>query len=208
MAVVVASALATACSAPVVRTSRAPRPVPIATIIAPTALASLREPVIAETAPVAGTGPTIVIEHAHDPNRLATGATARVGATVENDLSRAGFRAASRDLDEMPTGEAFIVSPTVQTLLVATEGGSTTISCKVTLRVAPWSADDQRERWEPHTTATVTGEARATTSHARAQVELGIRDCLEGAVHAATSREVIPFLRRVASAESEFSRGE
>ena len=98
------------------------------------------------------------------------------------------------------SGAAFIVSPTVHTLTVRATGHSTTISCKVTLRVAPWSSAGQIERWEPHTTASVTGEARARTSNAPEQVALGIGDCLEGAVHAATSREVIPFLRRVASA--------
>ena len=139
--------------------------------------------------------PTILVARAHDPHRLARGA--RVSATVERAFARAGYRAG-------PSGRVeaarFIVSPTVHAVTVTRDARSTTISCRVTLRVAPWS---RGERWEPHTTASATGEARASTGNARAQIELGIDDCLESAVDAATTREVIPFLRRCERAGCE-----
>ena len=47
-------------------------------------------------APVAPTGPTILIERAHDPNRVAPGAAALVGSTVQRALGRAGFTTTPR----------------------------------------------------------------------------------------------------------------
>jgi hypothetical protein len=151
-----------------------------------------------EYAPVAVAGPVIVIERMHDPHRVAVGTAARVSAVVVRALERAGFAAAPRGERTAPDA-AFLVSPTVHAVTVTPEGPRTTITCSVTLRIAPWSAADQTERWEPHVTAAALGEARATTSSARAQVALGITDCLESAVYAAASREVIPFLRRIDS---------
>ena len=139
--------------------------------------------------------PTILVARAHDPHRLARGA--RVSATVERAFTRAGYPAGAPGRVE---AARFIVSPTVQAVTVTREARSTTIACRVTLRVAPWSGG---ERWEPHTTASATAEARATTGNARAQIELGIDDCLESAVNAAATREVIPFLRRCERAGCE-----
>ncbi len=171
---------------------------PIATLevagVAVTEVASIEEQ--PEPSPPDVTGPKVAIERSHDPNRVAPGSAAMVGTTVQRALSRAGFTTASR-ADGEAIDASFLVTPTVHALTVSNEGSRTTISCSITLRISPWSPQEQVERWEPHTSATATGEARATTSSARAQVNLGVRDCLEGAVRAAASREVIPFLRRV-----------
>lgn len=170
---------------------------PIATIeVAPVAIttASIEEE---QPAAVEPTGPTIVIERAHDPNRVARGSVTLVDSTVQRTLGRAGFTTTSRAESSTSINAAFIVTPTVHALKVSPEGARTTISCSITLRISSWSQKDQVERWEAYSTASAMGKARATTSSARAQVELGIRDCLEGAVRAAAAREVIPFLRRV-----------
>lgn len=198
-AIAVAGAVATACSAPVANLPvlrRATIAAPIARLeLAPAAITpSARTPVAVAHA---ATGPTILIDRAYDPKRVAAGAAATVAVTVQHALARAGFstvaRAEKRALDDA----TFIVSPTVRSLRVTAEGPRSTISCSITLRISPWSTVDQVERWEPYTTASATGAARAATSNARPQIALGIRDCLEGATHAAASREVIPFLRRM-----------
>lgn len=149
------------------------------------------------------TRPTILIDRAHDPNRVAPGATAAVGITVQRALDRAGYATAARS-DGRVDAE-FLVTPTVHSLTVSAEGSRTTISCRITLRISPWSQDEQLERWEPHSTASAMGEARATTSNTRAQVELGMRDCLESAVKAAAAREVIPFLKGVTGESKNIS---
>lgn len=173
---------------------------PIATIeVAAVAVTTDASSIEEETAPSTSepTRPTILIERAHDPNRVAPGSAALVGGTVQRALGRAGFTTTSRAESSASVGAAFIVTPTVHTLKVSPEGARTTISCSITLRISSWSHTDQVERWEAFSTASAMGKARATTSSARAQVELGIRDCLEGAVRAAAAREVIPFLRKV-----------
>jgi len=198
LAVALAGVLATACGAPGSRA--AVRTTSIATIeVAPVAVTTVTS--IGEDEPepstVEPTGPTIVIERAHDPNRVAPGSAALVGSTVQRALGRAGFTTMSRAESSPSVDAAFIVTPTVHALKVSREGSRTTISCSITLRISSWSQKDQVERWEAYSTAAAMGKARATTSSAPAQVELGIRDCLEGAVRAAAAREVIPFLRRV-----------
>jgi hypothetical protein len=157
--------------------------------------------------------PILMIGRTADPRRVAPrGATDRVRTIAERTLERAGYP--TQPLPAPPNAEraeasaapiaagrllrAFVVSSTVQQLEITREGPSTTIACSVTLMVAPWSPDDQRERWDPETTAAATGSARATVSGSRAQLDTGVNDCLEGAVEAAATREVIPFLRRVA----------
>lgn len=206
-ALALAGVLATACSAPGPRPAEIPRTTPIVRIeVAPVTVAAVAA--VAVEAPPA-TGPTILIDRAHDPNGVASGAAAAVNITVQRTLGRAGYVTAAR-------GEAvdaeFLVTPTVHSLTVSPEGARTTISCRITLRISPWSTDDQLERWEAHSTASATGEARATTSSVRAQVELGMRDCLESAVQAAASRELIPFLRgsnpRVENISDSTSRAE
>jgi hypothetical protein len=149
------------------------------------------------------TGPTILIDRAHDPNRVAPGAVTAVGTTVQRALARAGYATAS--LGDRQREAEFIVTPTVRSLTVSPEGSRTTIACSITLRISPWSHAEQVERWEAQSSASAMGEARATTSNTRSQVELGMRDCLEGAVKAAAAREVIPFLRRVTRESKNFS---
>lgn len=200
LAVALAGVLATACGAPATRPaaiSTAPRVAqPIATLevasAAVTTIASIEEEAPARIEP---SGPTILVERALDPNRVAPGAVALIGVTVERTLGRAGFSTAPAG--DSSVDASYVVTPTMQALTVAPEGSHTTITCSITLRVSPWSAAEQVERWEAQSTASASGEARATTSNARGQVELGIRECLEGAVRAAAARQVIPFLTRM-----------
>lgn len=202
VAVAIASAVATGCSPAV--TTRPARPVPVAMIAASATPAVIAPPsiessiahdrAIEEPEPDAGDGTLVFVQAAHDPQRLAAGAPVR--ATVERTLSRAGFRARAAEPDPVVSSGMFVVSPAVHELTIETTGPSTTITCRVTLRVAPWTGV---ERWEPNTTASATGEARATTSNARAQIQLGVADCFEGAVRAAATRQVIPFLNSVAA---------
>ncbi len=197
LAVAFASALATACGAPVASPAEIPRPVPIPhpSPIVSREIAPVTVATVSIEAATPATGPVILIDRAHDPNRIGRDATDAVDTTVQRALDRAGYATAVRG-DAAIVG-AFLVTPTVHSLTVAPEGSHTTISCSITLRISPWSSDEQVERWEAHSTASATGEARATTSNTRAQVELGVRDCLEGAVTAAAAREVMPFLRRM-----------
>ena len=198
--IAIASAVATGCSPTV--TTRPARSVPVAMIAASATRAVIAPPLVEqrsialpdhEPAPGADSGTLIFVQAAHDPQRLA--ARAPVSATVERTLTHAGFRARAAEPDPVATPGMFVVTPTVHELTIDTTGSSTTITCRITLRVAPWTGV---ERWEANTTASASGEAQATTSNARAQIELGIADCFEGAVRAAAARQVIPFLKKTA----------
>lgn len=197
--VALAGVLATACSAPGTRPAST-HATPIATLevaaVAVTAAPAIEEDPQVEPPALEAAGPTILIERAHDPNHVATDAAATIGVTVQRTLGRAGFTTATRAEDVVPVDASFVVSPTLHSLTVTAAGARTTISCSITLRIAPWSESEQLERWEPNATASATGEALVTTSNARTQVALGVRDCLDGAVQAAAAQQVIPFLRR------------
>ncbi|MDB4961177.1 MAG: hypothetical protein JWP01_1176 [Myxococcales bacterium] len=222
----IASVVATACSGAATRDPHGPRSIPITEVAASSERSIARTPAVLpmeriSAAPAIAAEPLpgqplLMIGRTADPNRVAPrGATDRVRSIAERTLERAGFpteplptsdegsQPARAEAAAAPaaTGQllrAFVVSSTVQQLDITRQGPQTTIACSVTLMIAPWSAEDQRERWEPETTAAATGSARATVSGSRAQLEIGVSDCLEGAVEAAATREVIPFLRRVA----------
>jgi hypothetical protein len=219
----IASGAGTACSGAATPAPHGPRSIPITEVAASSERTVDRTParlsmermtaapgVAAEPTPGQ---PLLLIGRTVDPDRVAPrGATERVRRIAERTLERAGFpteplpassagseppRAEAAVAGDGPVLRAFVVSSTVKQLDIKREGPQTTITCSITLMVAPWSAEDQREHWEPETTAAATGTARATVSGSRAQLDVGVSDCLEGAVAAAATREVIPFLRRV-----------
>jgi hypothetical protein len=94
---------------------------------------------------------------------------------------------------------AFIVASTVKKIEITKQGTQTEIACTVAVRVAPWNGRDGGERWEANRAASASGSAKATTSNRERDVQGGVRDCLEAVAEDVTSRQVVPFLNRVAS---------
>jgi hypothetical protein len=102
----------------------------------------------------------------------------------------------SADLDARGA-RAFIVVPTVQSVVVARKGDRASIECRVGIRIAPWRGVDGGERWEVDVAASATGAARATTSSRDAAIEAGIGDCVRELAEQLATNRIVPFLQNV-----------
>ncbi len=101
---------------------------------------------------------------------------------------------------ELGSARAFIVASTVKTLEITKSGRQTQIACTVAIRVAPWGGKDGGERWEANKAASASGSAKATTGNGTKEVDAGVRDCIEAVGEDVTSRQVVPFLKKLATA--------
>lgn len=111
------------------------------------------------------------------------------GLPTQTDLSSAHSR-------------AFIIASTVKKIEISKVSRQTQISCKVEIRVAPWSGSDGGEKWEANKAASASGSAKAMTGNSDREIAGGVRDCLEAVAEDVTARQVMPFLKRLASAGS------
>ncbi len=94
--------------------------------------------------------------------------------------------------------EAFFVGATVSMLQVNTKGGRAEISCSVSVRVSPWSGKDGNEKWEADRAASATGNGKVIGANTRSGIAGAKNDCLLAVVEQVTSRQVVPFLKRLA----------
>ncbi len=141
--------------------------------------------------------------------RLPTGASARLTRIVKTSIDRTGY-ATSWPGNALPTAadltssrsRAFIVASTVKKVDITKAGSQTQIACTVVLRIAPWSGTDGGERWEANKAASASGSAKATTGNRDRDIQTGVRDCVEAVAEDVTSRQVVPFLKRLAQAGS------
>lgn len=137
--------------------------------------------------------------------RLSKAAGERVNKIVKINVERTGY-ATSWPGGTLPTqaelsssrSRAFIVASTVKKVDITKNGTQTQIACTVTVRVAPWQGKDGGEKWEANKAASASGSAKATTGSREREIEGGVRDCIEAVAEDVTSRQVVPFLRRVA----------
>jgi hypothetical protein len=97
---------------------------------------------------------------------------------------------------------AFIVASTVKKIDIRKTGHQTAIACTVAIRIAPWSGRDGGEKWEANKVASASGSAKATTGLSERDITGGVRDCLEAVAEDVTARQVVPFLKRLATAGS------
>ncbi|MFN0247565.1 MAG: HEAT repeat domain-containing protein [Kofleriaceae bacterium] len=156
----------------------------------------------------AGNKPTVFVNV--DPtidqsNRLSKDAGERVNKIVKTNVERTGY-ATSWPGGALPTqaelsssrSRAFIVASTVKKVDITKSGTQTQIACTVTVRVAPWQGKDGGEKWEANKAASASGSAKAMTGNREREIEGGVRDCIEAVAEDVTSRQVVPFLKRVA----------
>jgi hypothetical protein len=140
--------------------------------------------------------------------RMPTEAGDRLTRIVKRSIESTGY--ATSWPGGLPTSaeltsnrsRAFIVASTVKKLDITKVGGQTQIACTVAVRIAPWSGKDGGEHWEANNAATASSSAKATTSNRERDVQGGVRDCLETVAEDVTSRQVVPFLKRLTSAGS------
>ena len=142
-------------------------------------------------------------------NKLPSGASARLTKIVKTNVERIGYSTSwpgnalptSADLSSSRS-RAFIVASTVKKVDITKAGTQTQIACTVVLRVAPWQGTDGGERWEANKAASASGSAKATTGNRNSDIQSGVRDCVEAVAEDVTSRQVVPFLKRLAQAGS------
>jgi len=92
---------------------------------------------------------------------------------------------------------AFYVGATVAVVDVAKKSGRTEVACTVAIRVAPWAGKDGHERWREQEAASAQGSGKAITGGSDAAVAGGIRDCIAAVGEELTSRQVVPFIKRL-----------
>ena len=97
---------------------------------------------------------------------------------------------------------AFVVAATVKKVDISRAGSQTKIACTLTIFVAPWGGTDGGEKWEANKAASASGSAKAQTGVTQREIDGGVRDCLEAVAEDVTSRQVVPFLKRLAQAGS------
>jgi hypothetical protein len=151
-------------------------------------------------------GVFVNIDSATDQSKIApSDAAERLARIVRKTVERTGY--ATSWPGPLPTqtelasnhSRAFIVASTVKKIEVNRSNHLTQISCKVEIRVAPWSGVDGGEKWEANKAASASGSAKATTGNSDREIAGGVRDCLEAVAEDVTSRQILPFLKRLAT---------
>jgi len=145
------------------------------------------------------------VEAANDLTKRATATTTSLTKIVRGAVKQKGYAV------EWPGGpptqkqltdsgsRAFIVGATVKTIDVKAKGNKMEVGCTVAIRVAPWTGSDGAEQWEANRAASASGSAKATTGSTDRAVQGGIKDCVEAVGEEITSRQVVPFIKRLAS---------
>ncbi len=94
------------------------------------------------------------------------------------------------------------MATSVKKIEISKVSHQTQVSCKVEIRVAPWTGTDGGEKWEANKAASASGSAKAMTGNSDREIAGGVRDCLDAVTEDVTARQVTPFLKRLANAGS------
>jgi hypothetical protein len=154
-------------------------------------------------------GVFINIDNATDQSKLApTDTGERLTKIVKRRVEHIGY--ATSWPGGLPTqteltsahARAFIIASTVKKIEISKVSHQTQVSCKLEIRVAPWSGSDGGEHWEANKSAAASGSAKAMTGNSDREIAGGVRDCLEAVAEDVTDRQVLPFLKRLTMAGS------
>lgn len=139
---------------------------------------------------------------------VASDAAARLTTIVRRRVETTGY--ATSWPGGLPTqaqltssrSRAFIVASTVKKIQITHKTNQAEVGCTVTIRVAPWEGSDGGEKWEANKAASASGSAKAMTGTKDKDIQGGVRDCIEAVTEDVTTRQVVPFLKRLATAGS------
>lgn len=154
-------------------------------------------------------GVFVNIDSTTDQSRVApSDAGERLARILKKSVERTGY--ATSWPGGLPTqteltsshSRAFIVASTVKKIELSKVSRQTQVMCRVEIRVAPWSGTDGGERWEANKAASASGSAKAMTGNSDREIASGVRDCLDAVAEDVTTRQIMPFLKRLASAGS------
>ncbi len=182
----------------------APSPAPSASRMVTIPLAEFR----ADAIEIGDEPPPSVLIHVEPAvdlgHELPVALGARVSTIVEDTLHHTGYATrwpgrlpTARDLD-LRGARAFVVVPTLTNLEITHHGSRVDIACTFVVRISPWSGTDGGERWEANQTASASASARTTSGPRDHQLRAGVQTCVESAVEHVATRQVVPFLGRVA----------
>lgn len=171
------------------------------------ALASLRK---SSKSSSSSTTPTVFvnIDPATDQSKKAPkDAPDRVAKIVRKSIeSKTGYSTTwpggglptSKELTSSKS-QAYIVASTVKKIEVTKGARQATIACTVAIRVAPWGGKDGGEKWEANKAASASGSAKAMTGMSDRDITSGMRDCLEAVAEDVSTRQVVPFIKHLAT---------
>jgi hypothetical protein len=154
-------------------------------------------------------GVFVNIDSTSDQSHIApSDAAERLARILKRGIERTGY--ATTWPGGLPTqvelassrARAFIVASSVKKIEISKVSRQTQVSCKVEIRVAPWSGTDGGEKWEANKAASASGSAKAMTGNSDREIAGGVRDCLDAVAEDVTTRQVMPFLKRLANAGS------
>jgi hypothetical protein len=138
------------------------------------------------------------------PTEVAERLTKVVKGTIEKTGYATSWPGGPPSSSELASAKskAFIVASTVKKIDITKVGHQTQIACTISIRVAPWSGRDGGEKWEASKAAQAQGSAKATTGSSDKDIKGGVRDCLEAVAEDLTSRQIVPFLKRLVVASA------
>lgn len=94
---------------------------------------------------------------------------------------------------------AFFVATTVSLIDVKKNGGRAEVKCAVSVRVNPWEGSDGNERWKENQAASASGSGKVIGSGTTSGIANAMRDCVVAVAEEVTTKQVVPFIRRLAS---------
>ena len=151
----------------------------------------------------------VTVDNVTDQSKVApSDASERLTRIVKKSVERTGY--STTWPGGLPTqtelasnhSRAFIVASTVKKIEISKVSRQTQISCKVEIRVAPWSGTDGGEKWEANKAASASGSAKATTGNSNREIASGVHDCLEAVAEDVVARHILPFLKHLATTGS------
>ena len=168
-------------------------------------VAEVTKPKKATTTKTASGTVFVNVETANDITKRAASTTASLTKVVRGTVKAKGY---SVDWPGGPPTKAeltdsgalaFVVGTTVKTIDITAKGSQTEVKCTLAIRIAPWNGTDGTEAWEANRAASASGSAKAVTGSNDKAIAGGIRDCVEAVGQEITTRQVVPFIKRLAS---------
>jgi hypothetical protein len=151
----------------------------------------------------------VKVERAKDKSKKAKAATPELEKAVKSEVARAsrdfavdwgGSLPTGRELEQLGT-RAFVVDASVAKIQIRQANGRAEVTCSIEIRVAPWGGSDGEERWVANQMGKATGSGKATTGSTQRAIDGGIIDCVAAVGEQLTSDQIVPFIRRLASAK-------
>jgi hypothetical protein len=147
----------------------------------------------------------VTVDEAVDVSKRASASTGQLTKVVKGTVKNKGYAVewpgglpTQKDLNDAGA-RAFIIGATVKSIEITPKGTMTEVACSVAIRIAPWTGSDGKEQWEANKAGSATGNAKAVTSSGDRAVAGGIRDCVVAVGEEVTARQVVPFIKRLAT---------